>query len=138
MLQAEPLRPDAGWCDAPGDRNYNRKVALPYAASAEKLWRDDHLYDVLVVLHYNIAPRSQGRGSAIFLHVGRPGLAPTEGCIAMKLEHLLQLLGLLKPGAAIAAGKTPAFSANCGAGSDRGRFRASRWRVLWRRSLPRA
>ncbi|MFY9877440.1 MAG: L,D-transpeptidase catalytic domain protein, partial [Rhodomicrobium sp.] len=47
-LHAEPLRAGMGWCDAPHDRNYNRKVTLPYAASAETLWRDDHLYDVIV------------------------------------------------------------------------------------------
>ena len=95
-----------GWCDAPNDRNYNRKVTLPYAASAETLWRDDHLYDVIVVLDYNLMPRSRRRGSAIFLHVARLSLSPTEGCIAIKREHLLRLLHVLSPGAAVAAGKT--------------------------------
>jgi len=75
-LPAEALRPDLGWCDAPRDRNYNRLVKLPYAASAESLWRDDPLYDLIVVLDYNIAPRSQERGSAIFLHVARPPWPP--------------------------------------------------------------
>ncbi len=137
-LHTEPLRGNFGWCDAPGDRNYNRQVALPYAASAENLWRPDHLYDVIVVLDYNMRPRSRGRGSAIFLHVARPSLAPTEGCIAMKRKHLLQLLRMLSPGAAIAAGKTLAVNANCAAGSNKGRSLAFRGRVLWRRSLPRA
>ena len=137
-LHTEPLRDNLGWCDAPSDRNYNRKVTLPYPASAESLWRDDHLYDVIVVLDYNRIPRSLGRGSAIFLHVARPTLPPTEGCIAMKREHLLRLLRLLTPGAAIAAGKTLAISASCAAGSDKGRSPAFRGRVLWRRSSPRA
>ena len=137
-LHAEPLRADMGWCDAPNDRNYNRKVTLPYAASAETLWRDDHLYDVIVVLDYNLMPRSRGRGSAIFLHVARPSLSPTEGCIAIKREHLLRLLHVLSPGAAVAAGKTLAISANCAAGSGKGRSHAFRGPVLWRRSPPHA
>jgi L,D-peptidoglycan transpeptidase YkuD (ErfK/YbiS/YcfS/YnhG family) len=135
-LRTEPLRGNFGWCDAPGDRNYNRRVTLPYAASAESLWRDDHLYDVIVVLDYNRMPRSRGRGSAIFLHVARPSLSPTEGCIAMKREHLLRLLRVLTPGAAIAAGKTLTISAGCVAGSGRDRPRAFRGRASWRRSSP--
>jgi L,D-peptidoglycan transpeptidase YkuD (ErfK/YbiS/YcfS/YnhG family) len=137
-LHAEPLRTGIGWCDAPNDRNYNRKVTLPYAASAEILWRDDHLYDVIVVLDYNLMPRSRGRGSAIFLHVARLSLSPTEGCIAIKREHLLRLLQALSPGAAVAAGKTRAISANCAAGSSKDRSRAFGGPVLWRRSSPHA
>jgi L,D-peptidoglycan transpeptidase YkuD (ErfK/YbiS/YcfS/YnhG family) len=81
-----------GWCDAAGDRNYNRQVRHPYPASAERLWRSDALYDLIVVLGYNDAPRIRGRGSAIFMHVARPGLAPTEGCIALARAHLVLLL----------------------------------------------
>jgi L,D-peptidoglycan transpeptidase YkuD (ErfK/YbiS/YcfS/YnhG family) len=133
-LHAEPLRANIGWCDAPNDRNYNRKVTLPYAASAETLWRDDHLYDVIVVLDYNLMPRSRGRGSAIFLHVARLSLSPTEGCIAIKREHLHRLLHALSPGAAVAAGKGLAISASCAADSGKGRSHAFRGPVLWRRS----
>jgi L,D-peptidoglycan transpeptidase YkuD (ErfK/YbiS/YcfS/YnhG family) len=137
-LHAEPLRTRIGWCDAPNDRNYNRKVALPYPARAETLWREDHLYDVIVVLDYNLMPRSRGRGSAIFLHVARPSFSPTEGCIAIKRKHLLRLLQALSLGAAVAAGKTLAISAGCAAGSSKGRSRAFRGPVLWRRSPPHA
>ncbi len=135
-LHAEPIRRDFGWCDAPDDRNYNRKVTLPYAASTETLWRDDHLYDVIAVLDYNMMPRAKGCGSAIFLHVARASFTPTEGCIAMRREHLLQLLRMLKPGAAITAGKAPAISARCVAGSCKDQPRAFRGRALWRRSSP--
>jgi L,D-peptidoglycan transpeptidase YkuD (ErfK/YbiS/YcfS/YnhG family) len=103
-LPVRPLRPSDGWCDAPFDRNYNRKVNLPYPASCERLWRKDGLYDAIVVLGYNVTPRVSGRGSAIFMHVARCGLAPTEGCIALKREHLLRLLAALPRGAVIAAG----------------------------------
>jgi L,D-peptidoglycan transpeptidase YkuD (ErfK/YbiS/YcfS/YnhG family) len=81
-----------GWCDAPADRNYNRFVRHPYPASAESLWRSDRLYDVVVVLSHNTKPRKRGGGSAIFMHLARPDFAPTEGCIALKRGHLLQLL----------------------------------------------
>jgi L,D-peptidoglycan transpeptidase YkuD (ErfK/YbiS/YcfS/YnhG family) len=137
-LPIQALRPDFGWCDAARDRNYNRKVTLPYPASAETLWREDRLYDLLAVLDYNIAPRVRGRGSAIFLHAARPGYAPTEGCIALKLEHLLRLLAALKPGAVIAAGRRAARVNGGAAGSNTGRLPASRGRALWRRSTRHA
>jgi L,D-peptidoglycan transpeptidase YkuD (ErfK/YbiS/YcfS/YnhG family) len=135
-LRIEPLRQNFGWCDASADRNYNRRVALPYPSSSEHLWRNDRLYDLIVVLGYNIAPRVSGRGSAIFLHVARHNLAPTAGCIAMKREHLLRLLAMLRPYAAIAAGKSlPSFNA-AASDLDKGRFPAFRARVSWRRSSP--
>lgn len=91
-LPARPIVPTDGWCDAPQDRNYNRIVTLPYPASAEHLWRDDHLYDLIVVLGYNDRPRIQGRGSAIFMHLARSGFPPTEGCLALEEHHLRLLL----------------------------------------------
>jgi L,D-peptidoglycan transpeptidase YkuD (ErfK/YbiS/YcfS/YnhG family) len=99
-LPVRAMRRHDGWCDAAADRNYNRLVRLPYAASAEPLWRQDALYDVVVVLGYNDA-RVRGRGSAIFLHVARPGYAPTEGCIALARAHVLRLLERLGARAAI-------------------------------------
>jgi L,D-peptidoglycan transpeptidase YkuD (ErfK/YbiS/YcfS/YnhG family) len=100
-LPVRAIRRHDGWCDASADRNYNRPVRLPYAASAERLWREDALYDVVVVLDYNKRPRVRGRGSAIFMHVARPGYAPTEGCIALARGHLLRLLERLPARAAI-------------------------------------
>ncbi len=91
-LPVRALTRHDGWCDAAFDRNYNRHVHHPYRASAERLWREDGLYDLIVVVGYNDVPRIRGRGSAIFIHVARPGLAPTEGCIALARVHLLRLL----------------------------------------------
>lgn len=96
-LPLSPLAPDMGWCDAPGDANYNRLIRLPYPASHERLWRDDHVYDLLAVLGYNDLPRAQGRGSAIFLHLARRNYMPTEGCVALSRPHMLMLLRLLRP-----------------------------------------
>lgn len=91
-LPVRALRRDDGWCDAVGDRNYNRAVLHPYPASAEKLWRSDTRYDLLVTLDHNVRPRIQGLGSAIFMHLAAPGYAPTAGCIALRREHFLRLL----------------------------------------------
>jgi L,D-peptidoglycan transpeptidase YkuD (ErfK/YbiS/YcfS/YnhG family) len=101
-LPVRAIRPRDGWCDASADRNYNRPVRHPYAASAERLWRQDELYDVVVVLGYNDSPRVRGRGSAIFMHVAKPGYTPTEGCIALARPLLLRLLARLGPRSAVA------------------------------------
>lgn len=94
-LPARPIRGADGWCDAPGDRNYNRAVRHPYPASAERLWRGDALYDLVLVVDYNRLPRVPYRGSAIFIHVARDGLGPTEGCIALERSHLIRLAAAL-------------------------------------------
>jgi L,D-peptidoglycan transpeptidase YkuD (ErfK/YbiS/YcfS/YnhG family) len=80
------------WCDVAGDRNYNRLVRLPYPVIDERLWREDHLYDIVGVLSYNRLPRVQGAGSAIFIHGARPGYLPTAGCVALALPDLVKLL----------------------------------------------
>lgn len=100
-LPLSSIAADDGWCDAPGDKNYNLPVKLPYPASAEKLWRADALYDVLVVLGFNDAPVIAGKGSAIFLHVAAKDFAPTEGCVALEKEDLLEVLGEISPTAKI-------------------------------------
>lgn len=101
-LPCRPVIRSDGWCDATGDANYNRSITHPYPASAERLWRDDHLYDVIVVLGHNRCPRVQGLGSAIFMHVAREnrdgGLRPTEGCVALRQHELDIVLGHLRPG----------------------------------------
>jgi L,D-peptidoglycan transpeptidase YkuD (ErfK/YbiS/YcfS/YnhG family) len=91
-LKLRAITRDDGWCDAARDANYNRQITHPCAASAEYLWRDDELYDIIVVLGYNDGPRVKGRGSAIFLHCARPNYSPTEGCIAIGRADLIGLL----------------------------------------------
>jgi L,D-peptidoglycan transpeptidase YkuD (ErfK/YbiS/YcfS/YnhG family) len=91
-VPAEPIGPDDGWCDAPEDAAYNRPVRLPFAAGHERLWREDALYDVVGILGWNDDPPVPHRGSAIFLHLARPDLGPTEGCIALSLADLRLVL----------------------------------------------
>ena len=91
-LAVKALQESDGWCDAPDDANYNRHVTLPYDGSHERLWRDEPVYDVIVVLGHNDAPVVPGLGSAIFLHVAHSDYRPTEGCVALALEDLLSVL----------------------------------------------
>lgn len=91
-LPCQPLRPDDGWCDAPHDSAYNRPIRHPYPASAEHLWRDDRVYDLIVVIGHNDAPVVAGAGSAIFLHCAHPDRRPTEGCIALARDDLTTVL----------------------------------------------
>ena len=100
-LPTLPIAPDDGWCDDPGDPAYNRPVTLPYPASAERLWRDDGIYDLIVVLGHNDDPPVAGAGSAIFLHLARPGYPPTEGCVALARPDLEAVLALAAPGDAL-------------------------------------
>ncbi|MBF0305605.1 MAG: L,D-transpeptidase family protein [Alphaproteobacteria bacterium] len=97
-LAVLPLSPDDGWCDDPAHPDYNRPVRLPHPARCEALWREDGVYDVIVVVGHNDDPPVAGLGSAIFMHVARPGRPPTEGCVALDLPDLLALLTLCRPG----------------------------------------
>ena len=101
-LPVEPIAQMDGWCDAPADPLYNQLVALPYPASAERMWRDDHVYDLVGVLAHNDDPVIPGLGSAIFLHLARENYEPTEGCVALARADLEGLLHLATPGSAVA------------------------------------
>jgi len=101
ILPVQAIEPDDGWCDDPADANYNQPIKHPYAASAEHLWRDDGVYDLVVVLGHNDDPVVPGRGSAIFLHLARADYGPTEGCVALARSGLEALLARAKPGDAV-------------------------------------
>ncbi len=101
-LPLDALIPEAGWCDDPSSPLYNFPVALPFPLSHEKLWREDGVYDVIVVLGYNDNPPVRGKGSAIFVHVARPDYSPTEGCVACARADLLALLATAKLGDTLA------------------------------------
>jgi L,D-peptidoglycan transpeptidase YkuD (ErfK/YbiS/YcfS/YnhG family) len=100
-LPLHAIRANDGWCDDPSDRNYNRLIKLPLRRSAEGLKRADHLYDLVLVLGFNDRPRIKGKGSAIFLHLARLGLTPTDGCIALTRRDLLAVLAEARPGSEI-------------------------------------
>jgi L,D-peptidoglycan transpeptidase YkuD (ErfK/YbiS/YcfS/YnhG family) len=97
-LPTQALTPGDGWCDDPASPDYNCPVGLPFAHGAERLWREDHVYDLIVILGHNDDPVVPGAGSAIFLHLARNGYAPTEGCVALALEDLAAFVALAGPG----------------------------------------
>jgi L,D-peptidoglycan transpeptidase YkuD (ErfK/YbiS/YcfS/YnhG family) len=103
-LRLVEIGPADGWCDAPNDPNYNRLVKLPYPASAEDMWRDDDIYDVVVELGYNDDPVVPGKGSAIFLHLARKDYSPTAGCVAVALKDMRAILKRCAPGVEIQIG----------------------------------
>lgn len=100
-LPTKALERDDGWCDAPGDPAYNRAVKLPHPASAEQMWREDDVYDLVCVLAHNDDPPVPGLGSAIFMHLAKPGYTPTEGCVALSREDMLELLAAARIGDAV-------------------------------------
>ncbi len=100
-LPVAPIARDDGWCDAPDDPAYNRIVKHPYPASAEQLWREDHAYDIVVVLGYNDAPVRAGMGSAIFWHIAQPDWRGTEGCVAVTESDMRAALKGVRVGDAV-------------------------------------
>ena len=91
-LRARRIRPDDAWCEDPNDRRYNHAIKLSPSSPADRLWRDDHLYDLVIELDHNTRPRMKERGSAVFIHVARPGFSPTAGCAALETKALKRLL----------------------------------------------
>lgn len=92
LLPVRRIARSDGWCEDAADRRYNRPVRVPENSSADRLWRQDHLYDLIVEIDHNTRPRVAHRGSAVFIHVARPGFAPTAGCVALGRLDLRQLL----------------------------------------------
>lgn len=86
------------WCDAPADPNYNRLVKAPFKPSHEEMQRQDDLYDVCLVLDWNITSRRRNLGSAIFMHMIRPGYEPTAGCVALHPKDMRRILPYLHKG----------------------------------------
>ncbi len=97
-LSLRPLRRDDGWCDDSHDRRYNRPLRLPCKAGHEALWREDGVYDIVLITSHNQRPRRSGGGSAIFVHVSSAGYGPTAGCVALERQALRRLLPRLAPG----------------------------------------
>jgi L,D-peptidoglycan transpeptidase YkuD (ErfK/YbiS/YcfS/YnhG family) len=93
-----------GWCEDPADPRYNRPVRLTAADGADRLRRDDHLYDFIIEIDHNARPRTAGRGSAVFLHLARDGYGPTAGCVSMTRPAMLRLLARIGPRTRIVIG----------------------------------
>jgi L,D-peptidoglycan transpeptidase YkuD (ErfK/YbiS/YcfS/YnhG family) len=104
LLPVRPIRSDDGWCENPRDRHYNQPIRLKPGEPGDRMKRTDHLYDLIVELDHNTRPRIAGRGSAVFVHIARPGFAPTAGCIALTAPALRRLIARTGPRTRIAIG----------------------------------
>jgi L,D-peptidoglycan transpeptidase YkuD (ErfK/YbiS/YcfS/YnhG family) len=90
------IKRNMGWCDDPKSSLYNKEIKLPFDFSHEKLYRNDRIYDLLVVLNYNTKPIIKNKGSAIFIHITRQNYKKTSGCVAIKKVHLIKLIKTIK------------------------------------------
>ena len=104
FLPVRAIGPEDAWCEDPTDRHYNQPVRLGLDRRGDRLKRDDHLYDFIVEIDHNTAPRIAGRGSAVFLHLARENFSPTAGCVAMTRSAMLRLLRELGPDTRIMIG----------------------------------
>ena len=103
-LPVRPIRPEDAWCEDPQDRHYNQPTSLVRDQTGDRLTREDHLYDFIVEIDHNAAPRIAGRGSAVFLHLARANFSPTAGCVSMTKSAMLRLLQRLGPQTRIGIG----------------------------------
>ena len=90
------IKKNIGWCDDPNSHFYNQQISLPNKFGHEKIYRNDSLYDLILVLNYNVNPIIKNKGSAIFIHVAKKNYKKTKGCIALKKKHLIELISKIK------------------------------------------
>jgi L,D-peptidoglycan transpeptidase YkuD (ErfK/YbiS/YcfS/YnhG family) len=95
LLPVRRIGPNDAWCEDPKDRRYNRPICRNTDGPGDRLRRSDRLYDFIIEIDHNTRPRIAGRGSAVFIHVARPGFSPTAGCVALTASHLRILLAKL-------------------------------------------
>ena len=86
------IKKNMGWCNDPKTSDYNKLVKLPFAYSHEKLFRKNNIYDIILVLNYNMSPVKKNKGSAIFIHVAKNDFKKTEGCVAIRKPNLIKLV----------------------------------------------
>ena len=96
ILKKLPIKKNMGWCDDSKSKKYNKLIRTPFAYSYEKLFKKENIYDVILVLNYNMNPTKKNKGSAIFIHIAKKGYKSTEGCVAIKKNELIKLLKDIK------------------------------------------
>ena len=96
-LKKKVIKKNMGWCDDPKSIHYNKLIKLPFTHKHEKLYKKENIYDIILVLNYNMKPIKKNRGSAIFIHVSKNDYKKTEGCVAIKKVNLMKLLKEINP-----------------------------------------
>lgn len=87
-----PIKKNMGWCDDPRSIKYNKLIRYPFSFKSEKLYRSDNIYDIVLVLNFNMRPIKKNKGSAIFIHVANRKFSPTKGCVAVKKTDLRKII----------------------------------------------
>ena len=95
-LKKISINKNFGWCDDPNSKSYNKLIKYPFEGSAEKLFRKDNIYDLIIVLNYNMNPVKKNKGSAIFIHIAKKNYEKTKGCVAIKKNDIIKLVEKLK------------------------------------------
>ena len=95
-LKKIKIKKNMGWCNDSSSKKYNHLIKIPNKFSHEKLYRKDHIYDIIVVLNYNMNPVIKKKGSAIFMHIAKKNYSKTLGCIGLKKNDLLKILNKVK------------------------------------------
>ena len=103
-LKKIKIKKNMGWCDDVNSKYYNKQIKINDKISHEKLYRNDNVYDIIVVLNYNLNPIIKGKGSAIFLHVAKKNYSKTQGFIALKKNELLNLVSKIRKNTQIKIG----------------------------------
>ena len=96
-LKKKDIKKNMGWCDDPKSSHYNKLVKLPFAYSHEKLHKNENIYDVILILNYNMNPIKKNKGSCIFIHVAKNNFKRTKGCVAIKKLSLIKLIKRISP-----------------------------------------
>ena len=94
-LKILEIKKDMGWCDDSNSKNYNQLIKIPFKYSYEKLWLKENIYDIILVLNYNIKPVIKNKGSAIFLHIAKNKYQTTKGCVAISKSNIKLLVSKL-------------------------------------------
>ena len=92
VIKKTPIKKNMGWCDDPKSKDYNKLIKYPFNYKSEKLYRSNNIYDIILVLDFNMHPIKKNKGSAIFIHISNNKYNPTQGCIAIKKKELLKLI----------------------------------------------
>jgi len=91
-LKKYSIKKNMGWCDDVNSKKYNKLIILPSNLKHEKLYIKDHIYDLVIVINYNMNPIVKNKGSAIFLHIAKKNYSPTKGCVAISKKNMIILL----------------------------------------------
>ena len=94
-IRKKIIKRNMGWCDDSKSKKYNKEISFPFKFKAEKLYRKDNIYDLLINIKYNYRPVVKGKGSAIFLHLANKKYKPTKGCVAISKKDFLKILPLI-------------------------------------------